>query len=65
MLSQPSQYGLSTDNDLQHYFRNSSSGVYLNLRVWVKLGTATNFIIGVGELNQLQGQVFYRCKQWS
>ena len=41
LLSQPSQYGLSTDNDLQDYFRNSSSGVYLNWRVWVKLGTAT------------------------
>ena len=52
----------SNQYDLQNKFTNSYVGVSLNLRVWVKLGTA-NFSIGISNfVSYSAGQTFYKCK---
>jgi hypothetical protein len=49
----------SNQYDLQYKFTNNYVGVYLNLRVWVKLGTASNFSIGISNfVSYAAGQTY-------
>ena len=44
-----------TSKDYNKNINNSYAGVYLNLRVWVNLGTASNFV----SLLQIQQAMIY------